>query len=181
LDCESAVKVVFIGGIHGVGKSTLCERLARDHIVLHVKASQLLRDASSVAGVPRQKAVKDVASNQALLVARFADVLAGCSAKTILLDGHFALKELDGTTEQIPVEVFAALRVSSIICLQDSPVAIAARLQARDGSAPTEADLAAFQDAELKHASDVSRALGVRIEVIDAFARDADSVVSMHF
>lgn len=172
------MKVVFIGGIHGVGKSTLCERLALDHNVLHVKASRLLRDAGGVAGAPNHKAVKDVASNQALLVARFEDVLASCSAKTILLDGHFALKKLDGATERIPVDVFVALRVSSIVCLQDSTVAIAARLQARDGLAPGEADLAAFQAAELDHAAEVSRALGVPFDVIDALTENATSAVA---
>jgi adenylate kinase len=172
------MNVVFLGGIHGVGKSTLCERLASENNVLHVKASRLIRDANTGAGPLRGKSVQDVATNQAVLVARFDEVLATCTARAILLDGHFALCKHDGTIDRISPCVFAALSVSSIICLQDSPSSIAARLRARDGSAPSEAYLAAFQAAELEHAEAVSSALGVRLAVVNALDADAATTIA---
>src|ERR1700749_3158889 len=121
------MKIVFVGGIHGVGKSTLCERLASSEDVLHVKASSLVRGTTPSTHPPSEKAVQDVGANQAVLLARFEEVLATCTAKAILIDGHFALGRHDGTIEPIAVDVFAALRVSTLVCLQGSPGLVASR------------------------------------------------------
>lgn len=34
--------IIFIGGVHGVGKGTLCKRLASDLKITHLSASEVL-------------------------------------------------------------------------------------------------------------------------------------------
>lgn len=174
------MKIVFVGGIHGVGKSTLCERIAAKSNVLHVKASSLIRDSSRNADTQDQKSVQDVAANQAILVARFREVMNSCTARAILIDGHFALGKPDGTTERVATEVFAALHVSSLVCLQDAPGSVAARLRARDASAPEESYLALLQATELEQAANVSQALGIRLTVVNALGVEGEATVIAH-
>jgi len=35
--------IIFIGGIHGVGKGTLCEKVCNDLNLLHLSASEVLK------------------------------------------------------------------------------------------------------------------------------------------
>jgi adenylate kinase len=168
-----SVRVVFVGGIHGVGKSTLCERIALQTGALHVKASHLIRQEDSGAAPLDTKLVQDVEANQRRLVTAFERVRATCTEAAVLLDGHYVLSKRDMCTERIPTEVFAALGTSSLICLRDVPNKIAARLQARDGRSPSESELSALQDVELEHAANVARALELRLSVISAFDQDA--------
>lgn len=173
MDATMSVKVVFVGGVHGVGKSTLCERLALENSLLHIRASHLIRQEDAGAAPLETKLVKDVAKNQKRLVTAFERVRAACTETAILLDGHYVLSKPDMCIERIPNAVFAALRASSLICLRDVPIKIAARLQARDGRAPSESDLSALQEAELEHAAEVAKALKLRLSVISAFEEDA--------
>ena len=163
------MRVVFVGGIHGVGKSTLCKAFSLTSGVLYVTASSIIRAASEEAASAQGKVVRDVNANQALLVAGFAKLRDSSAAQAMLLDGHFTLGTHDGTIERIPSKVFSALRVSSFVCLQDAPGEIASRLLARDGSVQSVAGLSAFQDAELEHAAAVSNELGVPLTVVQAF------------
>ncbi len=174
------MKIVFVGGIHGVGKSTLCARIAAKSNVLHVKASSLIRDPSRNSDTPGQKLVQDVSANQAVLVARFREVMNSCTAQAILIDGHFALGKPDGTTERVAANVFAALRVSSLVCLLDAPSAVAGRLKARDASAPEESYLALLQAAELEQAANVSKAMGVRLSIVNALSAEGQAAVVEH-
>jgi len=163
------MKVVFVGGIHGVGKSTLCEAFSRTSGLLHVTASSIIRMASEEATRAQGKLVRDVEANQALLVAGVSRLGASGVAEAMLLDGHFTLGKHDGTIERIPTKVFSDLQVSSLVCLQDSPNEIASRLLARDGSVHSVADLSAFQEAELEHAAAVSNELNVPLALVKAF------------
>jgi adenylate kinase len=167
------MKVVFVGGIHGVGKSTLCERVAAANDFVHVTASAIIRDAGLKTRLPKEKMVRDVVANQALLLGGFLKLRSTCTSKGILLDGHFALTTHEGVSERVPIDVFGALQVSSLICLQDSPGAIASRLNMRDGSTGGEDFLSEFQRLELNHAAEVSRELGLRLTIIQAFDIDA--------
>jgi len=36
-------EIIFIGGIHGVGKGTLCKRIASDLNIIHLSASEVLK------------------------------------------------------------------------------------------------------------------------------------------
>lgn len=101
-------KVIFLGGIHGVGKSTLASHLATALDGETISASQLIGEArQGNLTWDSEKRVKAISENQALLIAAFKDRI--WSASVIILDGHFTLKNADGEIDRISLEVFQAL------------------------------------------------------------------------
>jgi adenylate kinase len=80
--------VIFLGGVHGVGKSTLAA-LCKESGVEHLRASDLIKQASSEARFDERKRVKDVDGNQGILVRSLNARIDG--GGKFLLDGHFTL------------------------------------------------------------------------------------------
>lgn len=80
---------------------------------------------------------------------------------SILLDGHFAMRDGLGEIQSVSVDVFRSLGIDRVVCLVDEPSAIAARIQQRDGTALADREVAELQDGELRHARLVAVALAV--------------------
>ncbi|MGF6755629.1 adenylate kinase [Paraburkholderia sp. GAS42] len=164
------MNVVFVGGVHGVGKSTTCECVARTHGYAHISASDLIRRERADAVTANGKLVTDVEGNQDLLIRgfrRFCD--SGSRSRCILLDGHFVLRDGEGDIQRLPLSVFRALAPSRLVCLEDDPVAIALRLQQRDLNEMGLNQVSSLQDQELSHARDVALDLRVPLTVLRAF------------
>lgn len=98
-------KLIFIGGIHGVGKSTLCKKLISELKIPHYSASELITRAQK--GLyTKNKTVKNVTKNQDVLLVALNEFV---DEPCILLDGHFALFDAKQKVQQIPVETFASI------------------------------------------------------------------------
>ncbi|HEX7890775.1 MAG TPA: ATP-binding protein [Ramlibacter sp.] len=151
--------VVFVGGVHGVGKSTCCAQVAQLTGCLHVTASEIIRRERSQAIASAGKLVSDVDGNQKLLIRGFHTVRLQTGSVPILLDGHFAMRDGLGEIQSVSVDVFRSLGIDRVVCLLDEPSAIAARIQQRDGTAPSEREIAELQDAESRHARLVAVAI----------------------
>lgn len=130
--------VIFLGGVHGVGKSTLAA-LCKESGVEHLRASDLIKQASSEARFDERKRVKDVDGNQGILVRSLNARIAG--GGKFLLDGHFTLFNTAGEIEEIPLATFQAIQPVGLGVVVDTPEVVIARLQARDKVGH---DLAAF-------------------------------------
>ena len=61
-------KILFVGGIHGVGKSTLCDSICERMNVAHHSASELISKFVKVSH-SANKRVTDVGKNQDVLIA----------------------------------------------------------------------------------------------------------------
>jgi adenylate kinase len=153
--------VVFVGGVHGVGKSTCCAGVARATGCLHVTASEIIRRERAGAIAASGKLVADVEGNQDLLIRGFRTLQSEAGAASILLDGHFAVRDGQGHIQPVSVEVFSALGIGYLVCLADEPNLIAVRIAQRDGYTPVERDIGDLQDAELKNAKLVATTLGL--------------------
>ena len=94
------MKIVFVGGIHGVGKSTVVPQLARRLGIPHLEASDLIRRVSSEL-VDSVKSVEDLAVNQTRLVEGLHDAAFGHSR--LLLNGHYCVLRQGGTIAPIPI------------------------------------------------------------------------------
>lgn len=160
--------VVFVGGVHGVGKTTACESAARTARCRCFSASSLIREQKAAAIPVEGKAVADVHLNQELLIKGVKKVCVEHPG-LILLDGHFVLRTGSGEIEAIPVAVFQELQIERIVCFRDDPAAIAARLQARDGKSESIDDVAELQKSELAQAAVVANRLGVLLVVLGPF------------
>src|ERR1700723_873908 len=99
--------VLFVGGVHGAGKTTICRQIALAIPAAHVTAGGLIREMGSAAAAnPTDKVVSDVDANQELLLQGLERYRARIGADPIVLDGHFTLLGPDETLTEIPVIVF---------------------------------------------------------------------------
>jgi len=162
------VTVVFVGGVHGVGKSTCCAQVAQLARCLHVTASEIIRRERSQAIASAGKLVADVDGNQRLLIRGFHALRVQAGTMPILLDGHFAMRDALGEIKSVSVDVFRSLGVDRVVCLVDELSAIASRIEQRDGTALADREIAELQDAELRHARLVAIALAVPFTLLQS-------------
>ncbi len=162
--------VVFIGGIHGVGKTSLSRQLAALLGAEHITAGALIRAAASPSDVvtvgPGNKAVPDVDANQERLLRGLAAHRAmGREAlrrkRGLLLDGHFCLLNPGGHVVEIPYTFFQAINPVAVLLVESDLGTVIRRLLERDGSAPSVESLAALAECERTHATAVCAQLGI--------------------
>lgn len=159
------MEIVFMGGIHGAGKTYICRELAPLIAARHLTAGELIAEARS--RVPR-KEVNDVDANQALLVAAIDGLRA--AVPRLLLDGHFCVLTAGGHAMPIDVAVFRRIGPQVLLVLAVSPDDAARRLISRDSEHYPAELLAFLQHEELSHARTVGAALGVPLHILDGSA-----------
>jgi adenylate kinase len=150
--------LVFMGGIHGVGKTTYCRGLAPLVGARHLTAGSLIREAG---GVQIDKTVANLDQNQVRLLAALERRRA--AGERILLDGHFCVLSPSLTIEYIPIAVFRRIAPSRVVLMGAEPGDIFARLQQRDGKAPPLSLIGELAQAEQQHAITVGSALNAPI------------------
>ena len=151
-------KILFVGGIHGVGKSTLCDSICERMNVAHHSASELISKFGKVSH-SANKRVTDVGKNQDVLIAATNEYLV--EGRSYLLDGHFCLLNQNGEVVEIPLPTFKALSPVAIMVLFDDPNKIFARLKERDKEMYDIDSLCSFQLRELDYSESVASKLNV--------------------
>jgi adenylate kinase len=154
--------VVFLGGVHGVGKSTLAG-LCTERNVEHLSASALIKKAATEARFDEKKRVKDVEGNQSILIGALEVELA--KGGRFLLDGHFTLFNSSGDVETIPLATFKAIAPCGLGVITDTPLAIVSRLRERDQVGHDLASISRMQDREIQQAEVIAQALGLELTV----------------
>ena len=111
-------KLVLVTGIHGVGKTTICQRLSALSGYRYLRASTLIFDCLQ-ASPPESKRVKgldDLYHNQEVLV----QVLSKQTYKRILLEGHLCLVDDKFIIREIPSIFMKKINLSAIVLLTRS-------------------------------------------------------------
>lgn len=160
---QFAKNIIFVGGIHGVGKTTLCKEISQNLLVKHYSASQLISDLDS-----EGKRVNDIHKNQNNLLEAINRYLS--NKEYYLLDGHFCLLSKDGIITRIPIDTFKSLRLKALIVLVDEENEIIKRLNYRDTIHYLEKFIKEFQEEEINYAQEVAREIGITIKVINVTA-----------
>ena len=153
---KSSRNIIFVGGIHGVGKSTICRRLCADLNLEYLSASELITDYKAMMAtknLDKGKLVINISDNQAVLAAALR--ARKQSEVKRLLDGHFTLLDVNKQVKGIPLETFIAIMPKVLIVLVDDPGLIMERLLKRDGRKYDLALLAYMQEQELLHAKQI--------------------------
>lgn len=132
-------RIVFVGGIHGAGKTTVSRLLAGLLSASHITAGGLIRETASAAHTVTvglgDKAVPDVDANQTLLL-RGLDLYRGrIGVGPILLDGHFSLLDPTGAVVGIPMAVYEAISPVAVLLVEADTQTVHDRLMRRDGAA----------------------------------------------
>lgn len=157
-------KLLFIGGVHGSGKTTIGTKAALRLGADFKSCSQIIRDErqTQVVSTP---GIADVDVNQQALVAGLKRLRS--SSVTIMLDGHFTLKTKKDGIQPIPISVFEAMFPDVLFLVETSSSTVCGRLASRDGDSPTEAEIHEHQEHERRAAVLVSRHLGRQLIVLN--------------
>lgn len=162
-------EIIFIGGIHGVGKGTLCKRIASDLKIIHLSASEVLKWSDFNADSSDKK-VADICATQDRLLMNLEKLIQ--LNKTYLLDGHFCLLNKGGEIEKVPDEVFVGINPKKIVIVCESPETICERLFQRDGKSYDVFRLEQMQIIEREHAQHIAELLRIPMYEIRSSSYD---------
>lgn len=145
--------MIFIGGVHGVGKTFFCNKVSEKIEIPHFSSSELIAKQKSELFGP-DKRVVDTDGNQDYLINALQYL--NINNNKFLLDGHFCLLNKKGDIVKLPKETFSRLSPSIIIILTDSSEVISQRLYKRDNKNYSIDLLDRFQKTELNYANEIS-------------------------
>lgn len=144
--------IIFIGGIHGVGKGTICMEIALRANIIHITASQVLKwdEISST----DNKLVQNISSTQERLLLGLKNLIE--KDKQYLLDGHFCLLNSNGVPCKIDEETFDNINPKIISIVIDDVGKIVERLEKRDNKKYDAQTLNELQEMEIEYAKYLS-------------------------
>lgn len=151
--------IIFIAGIHGVGKTTYCNQLSEKTGFSHYSASELIKRIKKDSETVKDKRVRNIEGNQDILIDAIDKYID--KASVTLLDGHFCLLDSNLEVTAIPKATFEHIRLLAIITLHDTVESIAKKLTGRDGIVYDPALLSRFQDEEINYSRDIATSLGL--------------------
>lgn len=170
--------VIFVSGVYGVGKSTLCNEIAHKCHIGFYSASDLISEVNGeIYGA--NKKVKDKIANQIILIERVNEKIE--HHNLVLLAGHFCILGSSGNMERLPLEIYEKLHISSIILLEANPSFIINNLEKRDGKQYLEIQIEEFMQAERDCSKKVSDILKVPLFVHNMDFSDRDVLDSCLF
>jgi adenylate kinase len=105
--------IVFIGGIHGVGKSTICQHICRELNMEYLSASELLK-WEEINDDAKNKKVNDIPLTQDRLITGLSKNIQ--NGHFYLLDGHFCLLNENDEVEKISKDIFMQIN-PKVLCL----------------------------------------------------------------
>lgn len=153
---------VFLGGVHGVGKTTICDRIFTRAGYHCVTASTLIRSYGIHSDY--NKRVESVTSNQIALVKQLD--FERKKHTHLLLDGHYCLINSNDEIDPVDVEVFCQISPDIFFLLKDCPKKILDRLKNRDSTRWNQQLVKNFQDTEIEHAHNVANQLEIPLHII---------------
>lgn len=122
-------KVIFVAGLYGVGKSTLCNKVSEYLNIPAFSSSDLISEKNGEK-YGANKTVKNKDNNQKLLINSVKEKTA--KSPQILLAGHFCIFDVHNKVEFLPEFVYKELDLSKIILLEADANTIIENLQKRD-------------------------------------------------
>lgn len=154
--------MIFVSGIHGVGKTYFCNMIKDKLGIKNYSASQLIAGRREK-GFSADKFVSDIDDNQVLLLDAINELQQ--ADEEFIIDGHFCLLNEDGVITRIPMETYTLLKPDTMILLLENPKIIAERRLQRDGIQQDECTITDFQEAEKVYATEISKQLNIPLEV----------------
>lgn len=156
---------IFVGGIHGVGKSTLCSLFveSRGGEWIHLSAGELIRKESDLLNADCNSWVNVEHNQQLLLRALRTNPF---SHRRVMLDGHFVLRNQDGALTPVSEYVFKELKLTGVILVEANPDLIVSRLQERSGLTYSIDDVAVFLKMEKTQAEKICSSLHLPFQVV---------------
>ena len=165
--------MIFLSGVHGVGKSYFCEQIKRKIDIETYTASDLI-SAEKEEFFSSDKHNKDIDDNQKHLLNAVRKL--DSKESKYLLDGHFCLLNENGQITRIDSDTFTNLKPDAIILLTETPEIIAERRKTRDNINCNIDEITEFQNEEIAYAEEVAKLLSVKL-IISHGADDLNAIV----
>ena len=160
--------MIFVGGIHGVGKTTYCKALELRESKVRYSASELI-----ARGYPQhyeEKKVLDIDINQKVLLNEIKKL--EINSQDLIIDGHLCLRNKQGEVERIPRSLFERLGIETLIVLVDAPICIQKKLQSRDKIDWSLDFINHFQMEEIKYAKQLSNEFDFDLRIVSCLSED---------
>ena len=167
--------LIFIGGIHGVGKSYFCEQITKQTGLKAYSASKLISELKQEQ-FKSDKLIADIGGNQNYLL----DAVEKISDKEYLLDGHFCLLNSSGEVERVPLDTFKQLPIKAIVIIYDDVEKIVDRLNTRDGVSHSKITFKKFQNEEIAYAKELADLLCVPFVPHNCVSNIDDAVMQIN-
>lgn len=152
--------IAFLGGVHGVGKTTICNDVCAKLNFQHLSASTVIK-WEQINSDPKNKLVKNIPATQDRLVSGL--IQAVTKDHLYLLDGHFCLLDKNNDIVPVPLQTFKLISPFFLGLIIGDVQQIKEHLEARD-QRPYDYDiLKRLQETELSHAQYISDELGVKL------------------
>lgn len=155
---------VFVGGIHGVGKTYLGAPAANHLGIRHATASQLIREERGLQTWGNDKRVAGIEENQAALISATTRLRA--DGQGLLLDGHFVLREASGILTEVDIQVFRDLQIRAVLLLSADLDTVIDRLHKRGDRSWSKSELRQLAEHEEAHARRVSSELCLQLKLL---------------
>lgn len=170
---RSLKNIIFIGGIHGSGKGTICESIKSEIELIHLTASEVLKwdELSS----QKQKLVTDIKETQNRLLTNLNKIVE--ENKTYLLDGHYCLLNKNGRPEKISIQTFKDISPKKIILVVANPKTIKKRLENRDSKTYEISLIEEFQNMEVNYAKEISEILQISLIIINSEEFNTENLI----
>ena len=162
---------IFIAGVYGTGKSTMCSVLSE---MLHIpafSAGDLIR-AINGEQYGANKTVSDKNNNQILLAERVRQLTQ--ENQKIILAGHFCIFNADNEVEVLPESVYPALNISRIILLEADIQTIISNLRRRDGKNYPVKSVSALIEKEREQSKQIAEQLNCPLNIYQMTFTDKD-------
>lgn len=165
--------IIFIGGVHGVGKGNICQNIKLNLNIIHLTASEVLnwKDISDI----ENKFVQDINKTQDLLIVNLKRIVE--RNKKYLLDGHYCLLNKNRESERIPFKTFEELNLSKLIFVFEEPRIIKQRLEQRDGKIYDLEQIVYFQNMEMNYADEISQILNLPLIKIQSSNYNQETLI----
>lgn len=154
--------IAFIGGIHGVGKSTICQHICSNLNFEYFSASELIKWAE-INEDPKNKLVQNIPETQNRLIVGLKNIVQ--KNKNYLLDGHYCLLNSNNEVVKVPLDTFKRINPFSLSLILGDISEIKQRLESRDNKPYDYHLLENLQSEELSYAKYVSKVLGISLNV----------------
>lgn len=154
--------IFFIGGIHGVGKSTFCHQICHSHQLKYLSASEVLK-WNNINEDPNNKKIKNISDNQDQLIIGLKSVVK--ENYFYVLDGHYCLLNKKEEIVKVPLETFKQINPLSLSLIVSDISDIKQRLDERDKQIYSNILLERMQAAETNYAREIAKNLKVPLTI----------------
>lgn len=154
--------IIFIGGIHGVGKSTICQQICNEVKLQYLSASELIKWKDINTDFQNKK-VRNIPETQDSLIIGLNNCIQ--KDKSYILDGHYCLLNSANEIVNIPLDTFKSINPISLNIILGDIIEIKNRLEKRDNRPYDQVMLNRMQESELNYARYLSKTLGVTLNI----------------